>query len=77
MAASLHRSGRHSGVLVVGGRDGLGSKDFTPAMALAVYENLGAARKQVGRSVGAVVGMVLKVDEIFHHAQSGAPKGGP
>ncbi|GAB4824108.1 hypothetical protein N2152v2_011154 [Parachlorella kessleri] len=46
VAASLHRSGRHSDVLVVGGRYGLGSKDFTPAMALAVYENLGAHRRQ-------------------------------
>jgi hypothetical protein len=40
----LHALRAAGGVLrhVVGGRYGLGSKDFTPAMAKAVYDNLKA-----------------------------------
>ena len=38
VAATLHTSGRN--IKVVGGRYGLGSKEFTPAMARAVYENM-------------------------------------
>lgn len=39
VASSLQR-GRRPVDVVVGGRYGLGSKDFTPAMAMAVFENL-------------------------------------
>jgi pyruvate-ferredoxin/flavodoxin oxidoreductase len=39
VATTLQRKRRHVDC-VVGGRYGLASKDFTPAMALAVYENL-------------------------------------
>lgn len=39
VAASLQVAQRH-GVLVLGGRFGLGSKDFTPAMCIAAVENL-------------------------------------
>jgi len=38
--------------LVVGGRYGLGSKDFTPAMAKAVFDNLAAAQPKNGFTVG-------------------------
>lgn len=39
VSSSLQRARRNVDV-IVGGRYGLGSKDFTPAMALAVFENL-------------------------------------
>ena len=42
VCAALAESGR-TDLLVVGGRYGLGSKDFTPAMCRAVFENLRAA----------------------------------
>ncbi|HSR46812.1 MAG TPA: pyruvate:ferredoxin (flavodoxin) oxidoreductase [Anaerolineales bacterium] len=40
--------------VVVGGRYGLGSKDFTPGMAKAVFDNLAQARPQNHFSVGVV-----------------------
>ena len=43
--------GRADAPLIVGGRYGLGSKDFTPAHAAAVYENLKAARPKNGFTV--------------------------
>jgi len=39
-------------VLIVGGRYGLGSKDFTPAMAKAVYDNLTLDEPKNGFTVG-------------------------
>jgi pyruvate-ferredoxin/flavodoxin oxidoreductase len=39
-------------VLIVGGRYGLGSKDFTPAMAKAVFDNLKAGEPKNGFTVG-------------------------
>jgi pyruvate-ferredoxin/flavodoxin oxidoreductase len=45
---------RHGGLpapLVLGGRYGLGSKEFTPAMVKAVFDHLGAA---LGRAAGAI-----------------------
>ncbi len=41
-------------VLIVGGRYGLGSKDFTPAMAKAVYDNLAQAEPKNGFTIGIV-----------------------
>ncbi|MCX5791563.1 MAG: pyruvate:ferredoxin (flavodoxin) oxidoreductase, partial [Elusimicrobia bacterium] len=52
--------------LIVGGRYGLGSKEFTPAMAKAVIENLGAAKPVRGFTVGInddVTNLSLKYDE--------------
>ncbi|NBO92758.1 MAG: pyruvate:ferredoxin (flavodoxin) oxidoreductase, partial [Planctomycetia bacterium] len=49
--AALHESGR-SGVTVVGGRYGLSSKEFTPAMARAVFENLSAAQPRHHFTIG-------------------------
>jgi len=40
--------------VVVGGRYGLGSKEFTPAMVKAVYDNLDAAKPKRSFSVGIV-----------------------
>jgi len=53
---------------VVGGRYGLGSKDFTPAMAKAVFEELGAAQPRRRFTVGIVddvTGLSLPVEEDF------------
>jgi pyruvate-ferredoxin/flavodoxin oxidoreductase len=54
--------------LIVGGRYGLGSKDFTPAMVKAVYDNLDAATPKNGFTVGIiddVTNTSLEVDESF------------
>ncbi|MGD8500352.1 MAG: pyruvate:ferredoxin (flavodoxin) oxidoreductase [Phycisphaerales bacterium] len=53
---------------VVGGRYGLGSKDFTPAMVKAVFDNLDATRPKNGFTVGIiddVTNTSLEVDESF------------
>jgi len=54
--------------LIIGGRYGLGSKDFTPAMVKAVFDNLNAARPKRGFTVGIiddVTNTSLEVDESF------------
>jgi len=54
--------------LIVGGRYGLGSKEFTPAMVKAVFDNLDAAEPKNGFTVGIiddVTNMSLPVDESF------------
>jgi pyruvate-ferredoxin/flavodoxin oxidoreductase len=54
--------------LIVGGRYGLGSKEFTPAMVKAVFDNLDAAEPKNGFSVGIiddVTDMSLPFDEKF------------
>ena len=59
-------TGRH--VRVVGGRYGLSSKDFTPAMAKAVYDNLAAAEPKNHFTVGIrddVTGTSLPYDPHF------------
>ncbi len=53
---------------IVGGRYGLGSKEFTPAMAKAVFDNLDAAEPINGFTVGInddVTGKSLAVDSSF------------
>jgi pyruvate-ferredoxin/flavodoxin oxidoreductase len=59
--------------LVLGGRYGLGSKEFTPAMVKAVFDNL-SGRKLAHFSVGIhddVLGESLPVDESFGIAEEG------
>ncbi len=54
--------------LVVGGRYGIGSKEFTPAMAKAVFDNLSLDRPKAGFTVGIeddVLGASLPVDPSF------------
>ncbi len=54
--------------LIVGGRYGLGSKEFTPAMVKAVFDNLDAAKPKNGFTVGIiddVTNTSLDVDESF------------
>jgi len=60
--------------LIVGGRYGLSSKDFTPAMVKAVFDNLDAAKPKNGFTVGIiddVTNTSLEVDESFD-IQTGA-----
>ena len=60
---------------IVGGRYGLGSKDFTPAMAKAVFDNLAAAEPRRGFTVGItddVTGSSLPVDPGFVLEEPGA-----
>ncbi|MHC4075807.1 MAG: pyruvate:ferredoxin (flavodoxin) oxidoreductase [Planctomycetota bacterium] len=57
--------------LVVGGRYGLGSKEFTPAMVKAVFDNLDAAEPKNHFTVGInddVTNTSLEVDESFEVA---------
>jgi pyruvate-ferredoxin/flavodoxin oxidoreductase len=60
--------------LVVGGRYGLGSKEFTPAMVKAVYDNLDAENPKNSFTVGIVddvTGTSLAVDEDFEITSEG------
>ncbi len=60
---------------IVGGRYGLGSKEFTPAMAKAVLDNLSAARPKNHFTVGInddVAGTSLGYDESFTVEGKGA-----
>jgi len=54
--------------VIVGGRYGLGSKEFTPAMVKAVFDNLDAAKPKSGFTVGIIDDVTqtsLEVDESF------------
>mmetsp|Transcript_37349 Transcript_37349/g.76622 ORF Transcript_37349/g.76622 Transcript_37349/m.76622 type:complete len:1929 (+) Transcript_37349:134-5920(+) len=51
VCTTLFQSGM-SDIQVIGGRFGLGGKDFTPGMALAVYENLAAPEPKPEFTVG-------------------------
>jgi pyruvate-ferredoxin/flavodoxin oxidoreductase len=60
--------------VIVGGRYGLGSKEFTPAMVKAVYDNLDAAKPKRGFTVGIiddVTNTSLEVDESFQIPSEG------
>jgi pyruvate-ferredoxin/flavodoxin oxidoreductase len=60
--------------VIVGGRYGLGSKDFTPAMVKAVFDNLDAAKPRSGFTVGImddVAQTSLEVDESFEISSGG------
>ncbi|HEY5997852.1 MAG TPA: pyruvate:ferredoxin (flavodoxin) oxidoreductase [bacterium] len=60
---------------IVGGRYGLGSKDFTPAMAKAVFDALAAPEPRHGFTVGItddVTGASLPVDAAFALEEPGA-----
>ena len=66
--AALARSRAGALPRVVGGRYGLGSKEFTPAMVKAVLDNLGSESSLQGFTVGItddVAGTSLTVDEDF------------
>jgi len=60
--------------VIVGGRFGLGSKEFTPAMVKAVFDNLDAANPKNGFTVGIiddVTNTSLQVDESFEIGSEG------
>ncbi len=60
--------------VIVGGRYGLGSKEFSPAMAKAVFDNLKAAKPRNKFVVGIeedVTGCSLKVDYSFKNPMEG------
>ena len=62
-------------VTLVGGRYGLGSKEFTPAMAKAVFDNLEAPSPKRHFTVGIVddvTGLSLKVDDRFEVEPAGS-----
>jgi pyruvate-ferredoxin/flavodoxin oxidoreductase len=64
--------------LIVGGRYGLGSKEFTPAMVKAVFDNLDAAKPKNGFTVGIiddVTNTSLDVDEAFDISSAGLLSG--
>jgi pyruvate-ferredoxin/flavodoxin oxidoreductase len=67
VVAALHE-GRHGSVQVIGGRYGLGSKEFTPAMVKAVFDELATPSPKRHFTVGIVddvTGLSLAVDEAF------------
>ena len=60
--------------LIVGGRYGLGSKEFTPAMVKAVFDSLDAAKPKRGFTVGIIDDVThtsLDVDESFQIPSEG------
>jgi pyruvate-ferredoxin/flavodoxin oxidoreductase len=60
--------------LIIGGRYGLGSKEFTPAMVKAAFDNLDAAEPKNGFTVGItddVTHTSLEVDESFSISRGG------
>jgi pyruvate-ferredoxin/flavodoxin oxidoreductase len=60
--------------VIVGGRYGLGSKEFTPAMVKAVFDNLDAKKPKNGFTVGIiddVTNTSLEVDESFEISDEG------
>ncbi|MCJ7729622.1 MAG: pyruvate:ferredoxin (flavodoxin) oxidoreductase, partial [Sedimentisphaerales bacterium] len=60
--------------VIVGGRYGLGSKDFTPAMVKAVFDNLDTAKPKYEFTVGIIDDVTdtsLEVDESFEIPSQG------
>lgn len=72
IAAAIQRSGRN--ITVVGGRYGLSSKEFTPPMVKAVFDELGKPEPRHGFTVGInddVTHMSLDYDDSFKLSTSG------
>ena len=68
VVTALHEGGRAADIRVIGGRYGLGSKEFTPAMVKAVFDELAAPSPRRHFTVGIVddvTGLSLPVDERF------------
>ncbi len=67
-AQQAHIDRFHHEITVIGGRYGLGSKEFTPAMVKAVYDELGKARPKRHFTVGInddVTHLSLPYDQTF------------
>jgi pyruvate-ferredoxin/flavodoxin oxidoreductase len=68
VATALYESDRAGKVAIIGGRYGLGSKEFNPAMAKAVFDELNSASPRKRFTVGInddVTHLSLPVDETF------------
>lgn len=68
-AMAAHATAFNTYPLIVGGRYGLGSKDFSPAQVKAVFDNLDAAEPKKDFTVGIrddVTNTSLEVDESFN-----------
>jgi pyruvate-ferredoxin/flavodoxin oxidoreductase len=68
VVAALHEGAGHGAFRVIGGRYGLGSKEFTPAMVKAVFDELAKPSPRRHFTVGIVddvTGLSLAVDETF------------
>jgi pyruvate-ferredoxin/flavodoxin oxidoreductase len=68
VVTALHEGGRAAHVRVIGGRYGLGSKEFTPAMVKAVFDEIAAPAPRRHFTVGIVddvTRLSLPVDETF------------
>jgi pyruvate-ferredoxin/flavodoxin oxidoreductase len=64
--------------IIVGGRYGLGSKDFTPAMVKAVFDNLDAEKPKNGFTAGIIDDVTntnLNVDDSFEISSQGLLSG--
>ncbi|MCI8435737.1 MAG: pyruvate:ferredoxin (flavodoxin) oxidoreductase [Clostridia bacterium] len=73
VVAALNECGR-TGLTVVGGRYGLGSKEFNPSMIGAIYENLEAAQPKNHFTVGIVddvTGTSLEVKNFINASPAG------
>ena len=68
VVTALHEGGRAADIRVIGGRYGLGSKEFTPAMVMAVFDELASPSPRRHFTVGInddVTGLSLPVDDRF------------
>jgi pyruvate-ferredoxin/flavodoxin oxidoreductase len=72
VCTALAANGREA--LVVGGRYGLGSKEFNPSMAKAVFDNLAAATPKNNFTVGIIDDVSNTSLEVKEHIDA-APKG--
>ncbi len=76
VCAALAEEGR-TGITVVGGRYGLGSKEFNPSMVGAIYENLAAASPKNHFTVGItddVTGHSLPVTRFINASPAGTSR---
>ena len=76
VCAALAEAGR-TGIKVVGGRYGLGSKEFNPTMVNAIYKNLSAATPKNHFTVGItddVTGHSLPLDEFVNASPAGTSR---
>ena len=77
VVTALSETGKLRGKVVVGGRDGLGSKEFTPSMINAVYKNLDSEKPMNHFTVGInddVTRTSLAIDEMIDVAPEGTTR---
>ena len=77
VVTALSETGKLRGKVVVGGRYGLGSKEFTPAMINAVYKNLDSEKPMNHFTVGInddVTRTSLAIDEMIDVAPEGTTR---